>query len=313
MASRYCVKCGEEAVQGNSFCGGCGQAVPLVDTPAYLEPAAPLPSVVHVCVQCGADLTPGKRFCRNCGHAVDAAASVAATEVVPVFVKHEFPSISGDSRPKRPTAIIAIGLTAALALVGTWVVFQHRTFSDRKVSTNLSGVDQETRPNTNNPSSDRANTSKAVPTNDTNEMGESTSTGSVQQAVSVWVDAFRSKNPTALAASYAPIVEKYFRKEHVSREQVQGYFESAFPRIVNIRAYEVDDIKVDMLPTENAGDGGTNTGRAAATFHKTWETTQTDGKTFSGEEIEKLTFASLPEGWKIVREEELNIIRVSRR
>ncbi len=58
---------------------------------------------------------------------------------------------------------------------------------------------------------------------------------------------------------------------------------------------------------------GITYGRAAAAFQKAWETTQVDGKTFSREEIEKLTFTSSPEGWKIVREEELNIIRASRR
>jgi hypothetical protein len=67
-----------------------------------------------------------------------------------------------------------------------------------------------------------------------------------------------------------------------------------------------------MLPAEDSPNGRIIHSRAAATFYKSWETTQLDGKTFSGEEVEKLMFASLPEGWKIIREEELKIIRVSR-
>jgi hypothetical protein len=136
---------------------------------------------------------------------------------------------------------------------------------------------------------------------------------SVQRAVSAWVTAFRSKDANTLATSYAPNVEKYFRRENVSREEIQGYFESAFARIISIRTYEVDNIGVESLPIDDYSGSGINYSRAAATFHKTWETAEVDGKTFSGEEIERLTFASSPDGWKIVREEEINIIRASRR
>jgi hypothetical protein len=134
----------------------------------------------------------------------------------------------------------------------------------------------------------------------------------VQQAVSLWADAFRSKNSTALTASYARTVEKYFRRDNVSRDQIHGYFHSAFARIKYIQTYQIDDIKVEMLPALNDPDDRIIPSRAAATFHKTWDTKQIDGKTSSGEEIERLTFANSPEGWKIVREEELNVIKASR-
>jgi len=81
-----------------------------------------------------------------------------------------------------------------------------------------------------------------------------------------------------------------------------GTIESTFARTKDIRKYHIDDVRIEMLPTS----------RAAATFHKTWETLQRDGKIFSGEKIEKLTFSNSPEGWKIVREEELNIIRATK-
>jgi ketosteroid isomerase-like protein len=136
---------------------------------------------------------------------------------------------------------------------------------------------------------------------------------SIEEAVSAWIGAFRSRNTTQLAESYAPTVEKYFRKENISREQVQQFIQSDFASVADIRTYTVDDIKVEGLPTDSELEHGVAPSRATATFHKAWETTQVNGKTFSGEEIERLTFSKSDEGWKIVREEELNIIRASRR
>jgi hypothetical protein len=82
--------------------------------------------------------------------------------------------------------------------------------------------------------------------------------------------------------------------------------------MADIREYEVSDVQVAMLPGVYVVNG-TNYGRATATFRKTWDTLESDGKSFSGEEIEQLTFTSSPQGWKIIREEELKILRVSRR
>jgi hypothetical protein len=141
---------------------------------------------------------------------------------------------------------------------------------------------------------------------------DSDSKQQVQDAVSIWANAFRSKNAIALSDSYAGTVEKYFRRDNVSREQIQGYFQSAFSRIEYINAYQIDNIQVEMLPAVKEPDKKVISGRAAATFRKIWDTRQFDGKASSGEEIEKLTFASSPEGWKIVREEEVNVIRSSR-
>jgi ketosteroid isomerase-like protein len=134
---------------------------------------------------------------------------------------------------------------------------------------------------------------------------------SVPDAVGAWVQAFRSKDSTALADSYAPVVERYFRRNNVSHQQIRQYIESSFARMVDIRKYEVNDIRVGMLPGDNPSNG-TSYSRATATFRKTWDTLESDGRSFTGEEIEQLTFTSSPQGWKIIREEELKILRVSR-
>jgi hypothetical protein len=137
---------------------------------------------------------------------------------------------------------------------------------------------------------------------DGNSRNGRSSEPAINDAVNKWVDAFRSKDANRLAASYAPVTEMYFLQKNWTREQILGTMASTFARTRGIRKYEVNDVRIEMLPT----------GRAAATFHKTWETLQRDGKIFSGEEMEKLTFSSSPEGWKIVRDEELHIIRAKK-
>jgi len=125
----------------------------------------------------------------------------------------------------------------------------------------------------------------------------------VREAVAGWIQAFGAQDAAKLAGYYAPEVEQYFRKQNVPRSQIQKYLESSFGRMQDIRKYEIADIKTDVF---------NGSSRATATFNKQWETSQTDGKTFSGEEIERLTFAMTDEGWRIVREEELDIIRATR-
>jgi ketosteroid isomerase-like protein len=130
----------------------------------------------------------------------------------------------------------------------------------------------------------------------------------IESAVSAWAQAFRSKNPAALMASYAPVVEKYYRQANVRREQIRQAIELGLAGTRTVNQYAVRDVRVVILP---AGDHVAR--RGSATFRKTWDSSQVDGKTFSGEEIERLTFEDSVDGWKIVREEELQIFRTSRR
>lgn len=136
---------------------------------------------------------------------------------------------------------------------------------------------------------------------------------SVRDAVNRWVNAFRARDTLALAECYAPVLEKYFRRDNIGRDHVQRYIQDSFARMVDILRYEVSNIQVTKLPADAASTNSVVYSRATATFNKAWETTQSDGKTFSGEEIEQLTLASSPDGWKIVREEELKVLRASKR
>lgn len=136
---------------------------------------------------------------------------------------------------------------------------------------------------------------------------------SVQNAVTEWVGAFRTRNAAEFTALYAPNVERYFLRNNMPRERIQAAISAAFGRISEIRRYEVKDVHVEFLPDDSNPSSTNRPSRATATFNKNWETLQNDGTVFSGEEIEKLTFSQLQEGWKIVREEELTILHAERK
>ena len=127
----------------------------------------------------------------------------------------------------------------------------------------------------------------------------------MRETVEAWANAFRARDIDRLADCYAPEVEQYFRKRNVPRSQIHDYLQASFSRIESIPTYNISDIHIDLL------DGAESPTKATATFNKQWDTRQTDGKTFSGEEIERLTFAMTDEGWKVVREEQLQIILMS--
>jgi ketosteroid isomerase-like protein len=125
----------------------------------------------------------------------------------------------------------------------------------------------------------------------------------VREAVEGWANAFRARDADRLAAYYAQEVEQFFRKKDVSRPWIQETFQSTFGKMDSINAYEISDLRVEFPGVS------TSTPRATATYDKTWDTSQTNGKRNSGEEIERLTFEKTDDGWKIVREDEIQIIR----
>jgi ketosteroid isomerase-like protein len=122
----------------------------------------------------------------------------------------------------------------------------------------------------------------------------------IRKLMSAWVEAFQTRNAYALAECYAPSVETYFKWHNSSNAQVRGTLERVFSTTAEIHQYEISDINI--LPSAN--------GRYIATFGKEWDTTKTNGRPFSGAEIERLTFATFGSDWKIVREEEIRILHV---
>lgn len=124
----------------------------------------------------------------------------------------------------------------------------------------------------------------------------------IARTLNSWVESFRMKDSAVHVGCYAPVVETYFRKHNVINAQLSSDKLKAFSDIAEVRKYEIRDIRFTR-----AEDG-----RVAVTFRKDWDTVSVAGDAFAGSEVGKLTFASYQEGWKIVREEELKILRVTR-
>jgi ketosteroid isomerase-like protein len=150
------------------------------------------------------------------------------------------------------------------------------------------------------PPSSGSSSSRAQPTTPSESDSE------IRDAIEGWANAFRARNADRFAAYYAPEVEQFFRKKDVSRSQIHDVYQSTFGKMNSIYAYEISGLRVEFP------EGEASPARATATYDKTWDTSQTDGKRFSGEEIERLTFEKTDEGWKIVREDELQVLRTSR-
>lgn len=89
----------------------------------------------------------------------------------------------------------------------------------------------------------------------------------------------------------------------MSRSRIQDIYQAAFGRIDAVNAYDISDLRIGLPGTPEYPF------RATATYDKRWDTGQTDGRNNSGEEIERLTFQKTDGGWKIVREEEVQVIR----
>jgi len=135
----------------------------------------------------------------------------------------------------------------------------------------------------------------------------------IRETLDKWVQSFRNKDARMQAECYAPVVETYFRWHNVTREQLLHDKKEAFAAMGEIRKYNISDIHISLgRVTGSLLGAGSPESRADVTFQKDWDTSMTNGKTFAGKEIEKLTLANSSEGWKIVGEQEMKILNVVR-
>ena len=114
------------------------------------------------------------------------------------------------------------------------------------------------------------------------------------------MESFRNRDARAHVGCYAPVVETYFGKHNVANEQLRRYKERAFSRIATVRQFDISDVNISADSSEHY----------RATFRKKWDTPTTGGKTFAGEEIERLTFMKFGADWKITSEEELQVLHL---
>lgn len=125
----------------------------------------------------------------------------------------------------------------------------------------------------------------------------------VLEVIKTWVVSFKNKDSDAHADCYAPTVETYFKMHNVPNERILQYKRQAFSELLAIRRYDLSQVYISA-PVDN---------RVFATFIKEWDTPTTSYAVYSGKETERLTFANIAGAWKIIREEELQVIEVDRR
>jgi hypothetical protein len=110
-----------------------------------------------------------------------------------------------------------------------------------------------------------------------------------------WRHSMLSGDPESLANCYARTVELFFRRKNLDRELLRKMQQSGMNTYPNVREYRITNVRFESM-TE---------GRAAVTFDKYWDAYGT--KHFAGGEKERLVFLRTEEGWRIAREEELEV------
>lgn len=103
-------------------------------------------------------------------------------------------------------------------------------------------------------------------------------------------------------ATYAPRVDKFFRKRRVSRHAVEREKQQMLARYPDFNKYEIHDVKLESLKGS----------RAVVTFRKDWDASGTGSRRFAGSERQRLTLRRNGGEWRIVGEEELKVHWVRR-
>ena len=103
-------------------------------------------------------------------------------------------------------------------------------------------------------------------------------------------------------ATYAPRMDRFFRKRGVSRASVQREKQRMLERYPDFNKYEIHDVRLESMKRD----------RAVVTFRKDWDASGSGSRRFAGSEKQRLTLRRTGGEWKIVGEEELKIHWVRR-
>ena len=110
----------------------------------------------------------------------------------------------------------------------------------------------------------------------------------VQSLLDNYQVAVRSRNPQLVAGYYAPVVETYFLKHNLTREDVEADLNQQLSEYTNIEKFETSNLRFSDL----------GTARIAAMFTRKWDFRGT--KNNSGSTSEQMVFQKVDGGWKIV-------------
>lgn len=117
----------------------------------------------------------------------------------------------------------------------------------------------------------------------------------VRAALDRWTQAMRSGNTAAVAACYAPKLDRYFNERNATISEVKLNVSRSISRYGRPAILRISDVKI----TPESPD------RAVAVFRKHWQTMGRKG--FAGEEQERLTLENIAGNWRIASEEETHV------
>lgn len=112
-----------------------------------------------------------------------------------------------------------------------------------------------------------------------------------------WIKATRARDINRVISFYPPVMETFYLKRNVSRAAVRAEKQRMMESATSID-----------LETSQTATNVTNDGRSAImTFRKSWNFR--GGQNSSGEVIQELRWLKTGEGWKIVSERDIGVIR----
>lgn len=110
-----------------------------------------------------------------------------------------------------------------------------------------------------------------------------------------WVSSTRSHDVRANVDCYAPVVDSFFGRQAVSRDQLAREKQRQFQTIGRVRKFGLENVRVNRIGRD----------RAIVSFDKEWSFG--DRNPFSGAERAELTIRNLDGAWKIIGEKEVKI------
>ncbi|HEX8748936.1 MAG TPA: serine/threonine-protein kinase [Pyrinomonadaceae bacterium] len=112
-----------------------------------------------------------------------------------------------------------------------------------------------------------------------------------------WIEATRARNLNRLMAFYPPVVETFYLKRNVPRSAVRAEKQRMMEQASSI------ELTTGQPETNLSADGRS----ATMTFRKSWNFR--GALNSSGEVIQELRWAKTAEGWKIVSERDIGVLR----
>jgi hypothetical protein len=117
----------------------------------------------------------------------------------------------------------------------------------------------------------------------------------IQPFLNRWVATTRELNLEKHVATYAPVVEPFFKNRRAAISEVRAEKQKLFRGVSEVRKFDIRDVRVESFDPE----------RAVVTFRKDWDLR--GSRRTAGAERQRLTLGWMDGGWKIIGEQEIRI------